>query len=172
MVLRVSRASRSVLKIIYWSDRAPRLGLQTIYPTGRAFRLTCQTIYWGNRPPRLTLQIILWPDRPSGLLPKSGLELPPGSPGFRGQNASGTGRLAVIYKVIHSSALFLAGAISALWNLRWVKRLPALETFAGTEVPARCSVVIAARDEEARIEDTIRHLFAQPPPSFVTSQPL
>jgi glycosyltransferase involved in cell wall biosynthesis len=58
-------------------------------------------------------------------------------------------------------ALFLAGAISALWHLRWVKRLPALETFAAAEGRVRCSVVIAARDEEARIEDTIRHLFAQ-----------
>jgi hypothetical protein len=48
-------------------------------------------------------------------------------------------------------ALFLAGAISALWHLRWVKRLPALESFTANEGQIRCSVVIAARDEEARI---------------------
>jgi cellulose synthase/poly-beta-1,6-N-acetylglucosamine synthase-like glycosyltransferase len=58
-------------------------------------------------------------------------------------------------------ALFLAGAVSALWHLRWVKRLPALESFSASEGRVRCSVVIAARDEEARIEATIRHLFAQ-----------
>jgi cellulose synthase/poly-beta-1,6-N-acetylglucosamine synthase-like glycosyltransferase len=62
---------------------------------------------------------------------------------------------------IATFALFLAGAVSALWHLRWVKRLPALETFAVAEGRIRCSVVIAARNEEARIEDTIRHLLAQ-----------
>jgi glycosyltransferase involved in cell wall biosynthesis len=58
-------------------------------------------------------------------------------------------------------ALFLAAAISALWHLRWVRRLPALETFTAAEGRVRCSVVIAARNEEARIEETIRHLLAQ-----------
>ena len=83
-----------------------------------------------------------------------------------------------------TAGLFLVWTISALWHLRWVRRLPALETFrpldAGSgdptystvspnnvgRVPSRgdfvlCSVVIAARDEEARIEQTIRHLLAQ-----------
>lgn len=59
-----------------------------------------------------------------------------------------------------TAAVFLAMTLSALWNLRWVRRLPALET-----LPAagrlRCSIVIAARDEEARIEETIRRLLAQ-----------
>jgi cellulose synthase/poly-beta-1,6-N-acetylglucosamine synthase-like glycosyltransferase len=58
-------------------------------------------------------------------------------------------------------ALFLAATISALWHLRWVKRLPALESLAATKEPVRCSVVIAARNEETRIEETVRHLFAQ-----------
>jgi cellulose synthase/poly-beta-1,6-N-acetylglucosamine synthase-like glycosyltransferase len=62
-----------------------------------------------------------------------------------------------------TAALFLAMMIAALWHLRWVRRLPALETLASTltESPIECSVVIAARDEEARIEQTIRHLLAQ-----------
>jgi cellulose synthase/poly-beta-1,6-N-acetylglucosamine synthase-like glycosyltransferase len=65
-----------------------------------------------------------------------------------------------------TAVLFLAMSCSALWHLRWVKRLPSLGTLApigGSKSPTviRCSVVIAARDEEARIEQTIRHLFAQ-----------
>jgi cellulose synthase/poly-beta-1,6-N-acetylglucosamine synthase-like glycosyltransferase len=64
--------------------------------------------------------------------------------------------------------LFLAMALSALWHLRWVRRLPALEALApapgsaaAPEERIRCSVVIAARDEEARIEQSVRHLLAQ-----------
>lgn len=57
--------------------------------------------------------------------------------------------------------LFLAATISALWHLRWVRRLPTLESLTATEGRVRCSVVIAARNEEARIEETVRHLFAQ-----------
>src|SRR4030095_15625459 len=64
-----------------------------------------------------------------------------------------------------TAALFLATRCAALWHLRWVQRLPSLETFAARagsgSTNIRCSVVIAARDEEARIEQTIRHLFAQ-----------
>ena len=57
--------------------------------------------------------------------------------------------------------LFLATTLAALRHLRWVRRLPALDTFAPSDERVRCSVVIAARDEEARIEQTIRHLLAQ-----------
>jgi len=58
--------------------------------------------------------------------------------------------------------LFLIWALSALWHIRWVRRLPTLTfTRAAVERPVKCSVIIAARDEEARIEQTIRHLFAQ-----------
>ena len=65
-----------------------------------------------------------------------------------------------------TAALFLAATCSALFHLRWVRRLPALAALdptpghGGPNEP-RCSVVIAARDEEARIEQTIRHLLAQ-----------
>jgi glycosyltransferase involved in cell wall biosynthesis len=64
--------------------------------------------------------------------------------------------------------MFLAMTLAALWHLRWVRRLPALEALtpaagfaAAPGGQIRCSVVIAARDEEARIEQTIRHLLAQ-----------
>jgi glycosyltransferase involved in cell wall biosynthesis len=67
-----------------------------------------------------------------------------------------------------TAALFLSMTVGALWHLRWVRRLPALETLTAAERPGspaaesvRCSVVIAARDEEARIEATIRHLLDQ-----------
>src|SRR5260370_5504762 len=59
--------------------------------------------------------------------------------------------------------------LAALWHLRWVRRLPALEALTTATGPAlsspservRCSVVIAARDEETRIEGTVRTLMAQ-----------
>ncbi len=67
-----------------------------------------------------------------------------------------------------TTALFLAWTISALRHLRWVRRLPTSEALnAAEQLPSpaeariRCSVVIAARDEEARIEQTIHHLLAQ-----------
>ena len=68
-----------------------------------------------------------------------------------------------------TAALFLAMALAVLWHLRWVGRLPALAALtrpigaapSPREEGVRCSVVIAARDEEARIEETIRHLLAQ-----------
>ena len=68
-----------------------------------------------------------------------------------------------------TAAVFVAMTFAALWHLRWVRRLPAMEELASTksaasslpEKPVRCSVVIAARNEEARIEQTIRHLLAQ-----------
>jgi cellulose synthase/poly-beta-1,6-N-acetylglucosamine synthase-like glycosyltransferase len=67
------------------------------------------------------------------------------------------------------AALFLAMTLAALWHMRWVGRLPALAALttpmgaapSPREEVVRCSVVIAARDEEARIEETIRHLLAQ-----------
>src|SRR5499427_6737163 len=67
-----------------------------------------------------------------------------------------------------TAALFMAMTLGALWHLRRVRRLPSLEDLAvahrpnlSAEKQPRCSVVIAARDEEARIEQTIRHLLAQ-----------
>ncbi len=67
-----------------------------------------------------------------------------------------------------TAGLFLIWTFFILWHLRWLRRLPALESLAGPDRSAsdparvvRCSVVIAARDEEARIERTIRHLLSQ-----------
>ena len=68
-----------------------------------------------------------------------------------------------------TAAVFLAMTLAALWHLRWVRRLPTLEALTEPKQPAsslpekpiRCSVVVAARDEEARIEGTLRHLLAQ-----------
>jgi glycosyltransferase involved in cell wall biosynthesis len=62
-----------------------------------------------------------------------------------------------------TAGLFLVWTISSLWHLRWVQRLPALETLPPlpTERRIKCSVVIAGRNEEARIEQTFRHLLAQ-----------
>src|SRR4051794_29803502 len=67
-----------------------------------------------------------------------------------------------------TAMLFIAMALSALWHLRWVRRLPQFNELLGTEDSQasgrpmiQCSVVIAARDEEARIEATLRHLLAQ-----------
>ncbi len=65
-----------------------------------------------------------------------------------------------------TAALFVAGAGAALWHLRWLRRLPALDSLTPDKVEASqrkffCSVIVAARDEEARIEQTVRRLLAQ-----------
>lgn len=69
---------------------------------------------------------------------------------------------------ISTAALFVGWTAATLRHQRWARRLPALEAFsaaAGLEgLPTsavRCSVIVAARDEEARIEGTVRHLLAQ-----------
>src|SRR5436190_14196262 len=68
-----------------------------------------------------------------------------------------------------TTALFLSMTLASLWHLRWLRRLPTLEaltTATGRALSSpservRCSVVIAARDEETRIEGTVRRLMAQ-----------
>jgi len=65
-----------------------------------------------------------------------------------------------------TAALFVAGAGAALWHLRWLRPLPPLDSLTPeqAESPKRkflCSVVVAARDEEARIEQTVRRLLVQ-----------
>ncbi|MEN9663505.1 MAG: hypothetical protein RL324_2454 [Verrucomicrobiota bacterium] len=50
--------------------------------------------------------------------------------------------------------------VVTLVHLRWVRRLPA-QVVEGRSVPPRVSVVVAARDEAARIENTVRHVLAQ-----------
>ncbi len=67
---------------------------------------------------------------------------------------------------LSSAALFALGAGVVAWHLRWMRRLPALEAVndgaaCSARGPVRCSVIVAARDEEARIEETIRRLLAQ-----------
>ncbi|MFN0129017.1 MAG: glycosyltransferase [Verrucomicrobiales bacterium] len=63
------------------------------------------------------------------------------------------------------AAMFVGMSITGLINLRWVRRLPSLDELTGADrepgQPIRCSVVIAARDEAERIEQTLRHLLAQ-----------
>ena len=54
-------------------------------------------------------------------------------------------------------ALMTAGA---LFHLRWAHRLPRRPAGDPETLP-RVSVVLAARDEQARIENTVRHLLAQ-----------
>jgi len=62
-----------------------------------------------------------------------------------------------------TTGLLLSITVAALWHLRWVRRLPALEALPTATDPAlsscservQCSVVIAARDEETRIEGTV-----------------
>src|SRR5436190_58083 len=58
------------------------------------------------------------------------------------------------------AGLFVLTTVGALFHLRWVHRLPR-QPVANAEVAPRVSVVIAARDEAARIESTVRHLLAQ-----------
>ena len=60
-----------------------------------------------------------------------------------------------------AAVLFLAMTVAALFHLQWANRLPSLESLAATSPPgsmskrqARCSVVIAARNEEARIDES------------------
>ncbi len=66
------------------------------------------------------------------------------------------------------AVLFLGMTLSSLFHLRWMRRLPSLENLTKSspldgldERRIRCSVVIAARDEEERIEASVRRLLAQ-----------
>ena len=63
-----------------------------------------------------------------------------------------------------TAAVFLAATLSALFHLQWARRLPplaALPAASETGEGVWCSVVVAARDEDARIEETVRHVLAQ-----------
>lgn len=67
-----------------------------------------------------------------------------------------------------TTASFLAMTLTTLFHLQWARRLPALSELGtadpydgANESPVQCSVIVAARDEESRIEDTVRHLLAQ-----------
>ena len=58
-------------------------------------------------------------------------------------------------------ALFVLGGIAGLVHLRWARRLPELRDLPPANENLSCSVVLAARNEEARIERTVRHLQKQ-----------
>ena len=69
---------------------------------------------------------------------------------------------------VSTAAFFVGVTLATLRHQRWARRLPELE---GLPAPAgldglptsavRCSVIVAARDEEARLEATVGHLLAQ-----------
>lgn len=64
-----------------------------------------------------------------------------------------------------TAAVFLAMSAAALFHSQWARRLPSLAFLNRQSMPERdlgiCSIVVAARDEEARIEDTVRRLVSQ-----------
>jgi glycosyltransferase involved in cell wall biosynthesis len=67
-----------------------------------------------------------------------------------------------------TAALFLAMTSSALFHLQWARRLPSLADLGAAgrcgganDDRIQCSVIVAARDEESRIGDTVGHLLAQ-----------
>src|SRR5687767_4798609 len=51
--------------------------------------------------------------------------------------------------------------LATLRHQRWALRLPALEALPASTTTVRCSVIVAARDEQSRVEGTVRHLLAQ-----------
>jgi cellulose synthase/poly-beta-1,6-N-acetylglucosamine synthase-like glycosyltransferase len=67
---------------------------------------------------------------------------------------------------IGTALLFVSGTLAALWHLRWLRRLPPLESSTADEAidsqgESNCSVIVAAKDEAATIEQTVRRLLAQ-----------
>lgn len=65
-----------------------------------------------------------------------------------------------------TATLFVLGTITCLWHVQWMRRLPALCEFATDRAQSshsniRCSIVVAARNEESRIEHTVHRLLAQ-----------
>ena len=66
---------------------------------------------------------------------------------------------------ISTAAFFVGWSLATLRHQRWARRLPALEELPRSDgLPTsavRCSVIVAARDEAARLEATVRHLLAQ-----------
>lgn len=70
------------------------------------------------------------------------------------------------YLFLGTAAVPGFAALGALWHLRWMHRLPPLDSLtadgaASAQGQVRCSVIVAARDEAARIEQTARRLLAQ-----------
>jgi cellulose synthase/poly-beta-1,6-N-acetylglucosamine synthase-like glycosyltransferase len=74
--------------------------------------------------------------------------------------------VALTIAFISTAALFVVMTMAKLHHQRWARRLPPLEALPAPadSLPTsavRCSVIVAARDEEARLEGTVRHLLAQ-----------
>lgn len=74
--------------------------------------------------------------------------------------------MLMMFVFFGTATLCVVGGCMALWHLRWLRRLPALEHLSGLAAasardPIHCSVIVAARDEEVRIEETVRRLLAQ-----------
>ncbi|MBC8002827.1 MAG: glycosyltransferase family 2 protein [Opitutaceae bacterium] len=72
--------------------------------------------------------------------------------------------LTLIYCFV--AIVFVAMTVSSLFHLRWVRRLPQLSSQSDAKTSpdagmVRCSIVLAARNEEGRIEDTVRRLLNQ-----------
>ena len=64
------------------------------------------------------------------------------------------------------ATVFLAKTLVSLFHLRWANRLPLLASAgdlnaSGDDEPVQCSIVLAARNEEGRIGDTVRRLLNQ-----------
>jgi cellulose synthase/poly-beta-1,6-N-acetylglucosamine synthase-like glycosyltransferase len=66
---------------------------------------------------------------------------------------------------VSTAAIFVGLAVSTLHHQRWARRLPALDTLPAKAdslaSAVRCSAIVAARDEAARLDATVRHLLAQ-----------
>jgi hypothetical protein len=67
---------------------------------------------------------------------------------------------------ISTAAVFVGLTMATLHHQRWGRRLPSFEALpapadGSPAIAVRCSVIVAARDEAARLEATLRHLLAQ-----------
>jgi hypothetical protein len=67
---------------------------------------------------------------------------------------------------LSTAAIFIGMTLATLHHQRWARRLPELESLLppadnSQSSVVRCSVIVAARDEVARLEATVRHLLAQ-----------
>jgi hypothetical protein len=65
-----------------------------------------------------------------------------------------------------TAAIFIGMTLATLHHQRWARRLPELESLLlhtdnSQSSVVCCSVIVAARDEAARLEATVRHLLAQ-----------
>src|SRR6188768_2526640 len=87
---------------------------------------------------------------------------------FVGRNLDSKPTMWLTLLFLGTAVLFLAMTSTALFHLQWARRLPTLSELGAAnpygganDSRVQCSVIVAARDEESRIEDTVRHLLAQ-----------